>query len=255
MKHKIASMITALMMLSAVLLITGCSQAQGSKGTTNSSSSNAVPKADLQGVWKVTVKGSYAMHIYFDGTTIYAAKDVGSSFLRYPGSYIYNSDGTITYKQSHSEYKFTPVKNGETIDLQLNEKTMMTLTKDSSVSPDTIKNALPSGTPPTPPTPGTMASADELKGVWKVTSDGEYETHIYFDGLHIYAAINASGSFVKYSTSLIYKKSDGTINYGGQILKPIKNGEAIDLYVNEAPSSMSMTKDPSVLPDAITSVQ
>lgn len=252
MKHKIASMITALMMLSAVLLITGCSQAQGSKGTTNSSSSNAVPKADLQGVWKVTVNGAYAMHIYFDGTTIYAAKNVGSSFLRYPGSYIYNSDGTITF----SGLILTPVKNGENIDLhQAGGVTFASMAKDPSVSPDTIKNALPSGTPPTPPTPGTMASADELKGVWKVTSDGEYETHIYFDGLHIYAAINASGSFVKYSASLIYKKSDGTINYGGQILKPIKNGEAIDLYVNEAPSSMSMTKDPSVLPDAITSVQ
>lgn len=248
MKHKIASMITALMMLSAVLLITGCSQAQGSKGTTNSSSSNAVPKADLQGVWKVTVKGAYAMHIYFDGTTIYAAKEVGSSFLQYPGSYIYNSDGTITF----SGYILTPVKNGENIDLQLGGVPAMSLTKDPSVSADDIKNAPAGGTPPPS---GTMASADELKGVWKVTSDGEYETHIYFDGLHIYAAINASGSFVKYSASLIYKKSDGTINYGGQILKPIKNGEAIDLYVNEAPSSMSMTKDPSVLPDAITSVQ
>lgn len=244
-------MITALMMLSAVLLITGCSQAQGSKGTTNSSSSNAVPKADLQGVWKVTVNGAYAMHIYFDGTTIYAAKEVGSSFLQYPDSYIYNSDGTITF----SGQIFTPVKNGENIDLQLGGVPAMSLTKDPSVSADDIKNAPASGTPPTPPPSGTTASAEELKGVWKVTSDGEYETHIYFDGLHIYAATNASGSFVKYSASLIYKKSDGTINYGGQILKPIKNGEAIDLYVNEAPSSMSMTKDPSVLPDAITSVQ
>ncbi len=51
------------------------------------------------------------MHIYFDGTTIYAAKEVGSGFLRYPGSYIYNSDGTITF----SGQILTPVKNGENI--------------------------------------------------------------------------------------------------------------------------------------------
>ena len=248
MKHKIASMITALMMLSAVLLITGCSQAQGSKGTTNSSSSNAVPKADLQGVWKVTSSGSYVMHICFEDTTIYGATNASGSFVEYPTPPIYKSDGTITF----SGQIFTPVKNGENIDLQLGGVPAMSLTKDPSVSADDIKNAPAGGTPPPS---GTMASADELKGVWKVTSNGLYEMHVYFDGLHIYAATNASGSFVKYSASLIYKKSDGTINYGGQILKPIKNGEAIDLYVNEAPSSMSMTKDPSVLPDAITSVQ
>ena len=241
-------MITALMMLSAVLLITGCSQAQGSKGTTNSSSSNAASKADLQGVWKVTSNGSYVMHICFEDTTIYGATNASGSFVEYPTPPIYKSDGTITF----SGQIFTPVKNGENIDLQLGGVPAMSLTKDPSVSAADIKNAPAGGTPPSS---GTMASADELKGVWKVTSNGLYEMHVYFDGLHIYAATNASGSFVKYSASLIYKKSDGTINYGGQILKPIKNGEAIDLYVNEAPSSMSMTKDPSVSADAITSVQ
>ena len=145
MKHKIASIITALMMLSSVLLITGCDQAQRNKGTNNPTSDTIGIKKDLEGVWKVTSRGSYVMHIYFDGSTIYAAyataANAGGTFIKYPGSFTRNSDGTITYKQSHSEYKFTPVKNGETIDLQLNEKTMMTLTKDSSVSPDTIKNA------------------------------------------------------------------------------------------------------------------
>ena len=137
MKHKIASMITALMMLSAVLLITGCSQAQGSKGTTNSSSSNAASKADLQGVWKVTSSGSYVMHICFEDTTIYGATKVDNSFVEYPTPPIYKSDGTITF----SGQIFTPVKNGENIDLQLGGVPAMSLTKDPSVSADDIKNA------------------------------------------------------------------------------------------------------------------
>ena len=80
--------------------------------------------------------------------------------------------------------------------------------------------------------------------------------HVYFDGLHIYAASNATGSFVKYGP-LTYR-ADGTIRYGEQMIVPIKNGEAINLLVagpGAPPSSMSMTKDPSVSADAITSVQ
>ena len=250
MKHKIASMITALMMLSAVLLITGCSQAQGSKGTTNSSSSNAASKADLQGVWKVTSNGSYVMHICFEDTTIYGATNASGSFVEYPTPPIYKSDGTITF----SGRIFTPVKNGENIDLQLGGVPAMSLTKDSSVSADDIKNALPSGTPPTPPS-GTTASAEELKGVWKVTSNGSYVMHVYFDGLHIYAAnviYKANGTFLvnKLFLSPIYN-SDGTITFMGKKYTPVKNGGAIALRLPNGIAIMSMAKDANVSADAI----
>ena len=248
MKHKIASMVTALMMLSAVLLITGCSQAQGSKGTTNSSSSNAASKADLQGVWKVTSSGSYVMHICFEDTTIYGATNASGSFVEYPTPPIYKSDGTITF----SGQIFTPVKNGENIDLQLGGVPAMSLTKDPSVSADDIKNAPAGGTPPPS---GTMASAEELKGVWKVTSNGSYVMHVYFDGLHIYAAnaiYKANGTFLvnKLFLSPIYN-SDGTITFMGKKYTPVKNGGAIALRLPNGIAIMRMAKDANVSADAI----
>ena len=132
MKHKLVSMITALMMLSAVALITGCNTPQGNKDTT------PVSKTDLQEVvWKVTGANQYLAHIYFDGTTIYAATNAAGSFMKHPSSFAYNSNGTV----SVAGIAYTPVKNGDKIELQLNGVTGYTLTKDASVTSATIKNA------------------------------------------------------------------------------------------------------------------
>ena len=132
MKHKLVSMITALMMLSAVALITGCNTPQGNKGTT------PVSKTDLQEVvWKVTGANQYLAHIYFDGTTIYAATNTAGSFMKHPYSFAYNSNGTVSVAGT----AYTPVKNGDKIDLQLNGTTAYTMTKDASVTSTTIKNA------------------------------------------------------------------------------------------------------------------
>ena len=212
MKHKIASMITALMMLSAVLLITGCNPPQGNNSANNSSSGNTASAAELKGVWKVTGKGPdgaerYLMHVYFDGKTIYAAIKGSDTFVKYPAPVTYNSDGTITYIGN----ELIPVKNGAGIDLQVGGETVMSMTKDSSVSPDTIKNA------PKPPLPANTASAEDLKGVWKVTvkeRTGPYLMHVYFDGKTIYAATNPSDTFVKFPAPVTYN-SDGTITYIG----------------------------------------
>ena len=138
MKHKIASMIAALMMLSAVLLITGCNPPQGNNSANNSSSGNTASAEDLKGVWKgLDGAEQYLMHVYFDGFTIYAATNASGTFVKFSASFTYNSDGTIRIGLQN----FTPVKNGENIDLQLGGETVMSMTKDSSVSPDTIKNA------------------------------------------------------------------------------------------------------------------
>ena len=132
MKHKLVSMITALMMLSAVALITGCNTPQGNKGTT------PVSKTDLQEVvWKVTGANQYLAHIYFDGTTIYAATNTAGSFMKHPYSFAYNSNGTVSVAGT----AYTPVKNDDKIDLQLNGITAYTMTKDASVTSATIKNA------------------------------------------------------------------------------------------------------------------
>ena len=245
MKHKIASMIAALMMLNAVLLITGCNPPQGNNSANNSSSGNTASAEDLKGVWKITEKApdgaeQYLMHVYFDGSTIYAATNASGTFVKFPASFTYNSDGTIRIGLQN----FTPVKNGENIDLQLGGETVMSMTKDSSVSPDTIKNA------PKPPLPANMASAEDLKGVWKGLDGAEqYLMHVYFDGFTIYAATNASGTFVKHPIPFTYN-SDGTITYTGNELIPVKNGAGIDLQFG-GKTVMSMTKDPSVSPDTI----
>lgn len=103
-------------------------------------SGNQATQQDLQGVWKVTAQGQYAMHILVEGTTVHAAMEAPSmpgSFVKVPLAVTYNSDGTI----SVSGQNLTPVKNGEAIDLQYSGYTAYKLIKDANVSADTIKNA------------------------------------------------------------------------------------------------------------------
>ncbi|MEL3906988.1 MAG: hypothetical protein P1P65_08215 [Treponema sp.] len=144
MKHKIASIMTVLIMSAAVLLVAGCDQLQGNKGE---NPSNAPSAADLKGVWKMTLKGTdegqYTTHIYFDGSTIFAASNVAGQFVKYLQTFTYNADGTISMEQPDGAAPavLTPVKNGEAIDLQTGGVTIAIMTKDADVSPDTIKNA------------------------------------------------------------------------------------------------------------------
>lgn len=207
MKHKLVSMITALMMLSAVALITGCNTPQGNKGTT------PVSKTDLQEVvWKVTGANQYLAHIYFDGTTIYAATNTAGSFMKHPYSFAYNSNGTVSVAGT----AYTPVKNGDKIDLQLNGTTAYTMTKDASVTSTTIKNA-----PSTPTNNGNnqgnngnnqgnngnnqgnngnnQGNQNALVGVWKVTksSNVTYPVDLPAGGTQqLYTAFTADGKML-----------------------------------------------------------
>ncbi|MGP1432106.1 MAG: hypothetical protein ACTTJ4_07310 [Treponema sp.] len=114
---------------------------QGNNGNNQGNNSgNQATQQDLQGVWKVTAQGQYAMHILVEGTTVHAAMEAPSmpgSFVKVPLAVTYNSDGTI----SVSGQNLTPVKNGEAIDLQYSGYTAYKLIKDANVSADTIKNA------------------------------------------------------------------------------------------------------------------
>ena len=148
MKRKIASIITALIMIGTVTLIIGCKPPQGN--TKNSDSGNTASSGNLQGVWKVTAEGRYMTHIYFDGSTMYAATNATGSFVKYPRAITYNKNGG-TLSVAGQTYKL--VKNGANIDLQINGVTTMTMTKDSSVSADTIKNATANPTPNPKPNP------------------------------------------------------------------------------------------------------
>ena len=250
MKHKLASLLTAFMMLSAVTLITGCNQLQGSK-----KSVNKVSKTDLQGVWNVNnAAGQYMMHLYFDGSTVYAAVKSGNQFVRYTQTITYNENGNTI---SVAGTNYTPVKNGNGIDLQRNGVTALKMTKDSSVAGDTIKNAL--STPSTPGTnpganpgnSGNIASKADLQGVWKVsTVTDQYTMHMYIEGATVYAATQVSpGQFVKFPQNITYN-SDGTLSAGGQALTPVKNGSGIDLQRNGV-TALKMTKDSSVAGDTI----
>ena len=254
MKHKLASLLTAFMMLSTVTLITGCNQLQGSK-----KSVNKVSKTDLQGVWNVNnAAGQYMMHLYFDGSTVYAAVKSGNQFVRYTQTITYNENGNTI---SVAGTNYTPVKNGNGIDLQRNGVTALKMTKDSSVAGDTIKNAL--STPSTPGTnPGTnpgnsgnIASKADLQGVWKVsTVTDQYTMHMYIEGATVYAATQVSpGQFVKFPQNITYN-SDGTLSAGGYALTPVKKGEAIELQFNGV-TYLKMTKDASVTADSIKNAQ
>lgn len=265
MRHKTASLITAAsIMLSAVLLITGCDQPQGSKTTAAKAAST-----DLQGVWKLstTEPNEYWMHIYFAGSTLYAAVEDPNA----PGTFeknhdiVYNSDGTISVEDK----VLTPVKNGDHIDLQSGGKTFLILTKDPNVSGETIKNAPePQNQPPAPgpvptpgpsptpsPSPNTKASAADLQGVWKVTltESGRYMVHIYFDGSTFYTAMelpNKPGTFVKSPSPFTYHKATGTVTATGQSLTPINKGKHIELQLGGT-SYMTMIKDPKVSGETI----
>ena len=193
MKHKIASMITALMMFSAAMLITGCAQANGND-TNNSDSGNTASVTDLQGVWKLIMPpDTYITHLYFDGSAFSLAKEFNpGKFAKPLLSVTYKEDGTISFFGQ----TLTPVKNGATIDLQNEDKdTVATMVKASSALADAIKNA-----------PDLQAiTIDELKDlVWKISKkEGGYVAHITV--LPNYSVIAAretpagSGTFVKYA--------------------------------------------------------
>ena len=201
MKHKITSMITALMMLSAAMLIAGCAQANGND-TKNPDAGDTSAVKDLQGVWKLMVSDTYIMHLYFDGSDFYSATEFNpGKFAKPPLSVTYKEDGTVlVFGQT-----LTPVKNGATIDLQNEDKdTVATMVKDSSALADAIKNA-----------PELQdITIDELKGnVWKISKkEGGYVAHVIVDqDYKVMAACESpvgSGTFIKYDKEV----SSPTVN-------------------------------------------
>lgn len=247
MKHKIISMITALMLFSAVMLVIGCGQANGNN-TKASDSGNTASVKDLQGVWKVeTAKtneqaAQYMMHVCFNDSTVHAAVNVSGKFVKYSQTVAYNKDGTI----SVNGQTLTPVKNGNAIDLQHGGKTLLTMTRDSSVTADTITKA------PAAPTPNPEPNQNSyLQGVWKLIMPPDtYMAHLYFDGSAFSLAKEFNpGKFAKPTLSVTYQ--DGAVVFYGQKLTPVKNGNAIDLQ-RDGETLLTMTKDASVTADTIT---
>lgn len=284
MKHKILSIITALMMLSTVALITGCNNLQGNKLNNSSSQGSNGNNKDsnggkqgnnennqgnqnaLVGVWKVTKSGNvtYPVDLPAGGTqqAYYAFTADGKILMALEIKGSSSQDGLYHLKVYDSQYKLLP---GSKIEIGAGgtvKTVSYTLSGNSLKIPD-FKFEATKVTSPTeaqinaaPEIPhnngGNQATQQDLQGVWKVTAQGQYAMHILVEGTTVHAAMEAPsmpGSFVKVPLAVTYN-SDGTISISGQNLTPVKNGEAIDLQYSGY-TAYKLIKDANVSADTI----
>ncbi|MGP1444734.1 hypothetical protein [Treponema sp.] len=284
MKHKILSIITALMMLSTVALITGCNNLQGNKlnnsssqgsngnnkdsngGKQGNNENNQSNQNALVGVWKITKVGNvtYPVNSPAGGTQqLYMAFTADGKILMTMELKGFPSQNGLYRINGDTQYKLLPGNKIETVEHGETKTVSYTLSGNSlkiSNTPEEVFEAtkVPSPTEaqikaaPEMPNTGTPATKADLQGVWKVTAQGQYAMHILVEGTTVHAAMEAPsmpGSFVKVPLAVTYN-SDGTISVSGQNLTPVKNGEAIDLQYSGY-TAYKLIKDANVSADTI----
>jgi len=259
MKHKIISMITALIMVSAVTLIAGCGQANENKIKDtipqNNGPQDKFPEKELQGAWKIVdANDSYMMHVLYntDGK-LYAAKKNGYDFTKV--------DKKISYDKATGVLKvdddvYTLESKDKAFELKDDKGTAVaTMTKVNDYGATAGKIEILYLAP----------SKEEVIGVWefKVLNDMKlvdwkagYVMHIAYDGDKMVAAIKRNERFVKFSGSVSYTPERAEIfmyvrsfNVSDSYLVK-KDENTIEVkYRNTAYATM--TKDTKVLFDTI----
>lgn len=263
MQHKIISMITALIMVSAVTLIAGCGQANGNKTKDtipqNNGPQDKFPEKELQGAWEIVdANDSYMMHVLYntDGK-LYAAKKNGYDFTKV--------DKKISYDKTTGVLKvdddvYTLESKNKAFELKDDKgTTVATMTKidDSGSTAKTAAEKIE--------ILYLAPSKEEVIGVWefKVLNDMKlvdwkagYVMHIAYDGDKMVAAIKRNERFVKFSGSVSYTPERAEIfmyvrsfNVSDSYLVK-KDENTIEVkYRNTAYATM--TKDTKVLFDTI----
>lgn len=278
MKHKILSIITALMMLSTVALITGCNNLQGNKPNNSSSQgsnkdSNSGKQGNndnnqgnqnaLVGVWKVTKADNvtYPVDLPAGGTqqAYYAFTADGKMLtaLEIKGSS--SQDGLYHPKVYDSQYKLLPGNKMETVEGGTVKTVSYTLSGNSLKIPDFKFEATKVTSPteaqinaaPGMPNTGTPATKADLQGVWKVSAGSAHTLYAYFDGTTVYTATKENETFKKINYAIAYNETTGKITYNTTELTPFKvSNTKIKLKQNNNIVA-TMIKDTSITPNDI----
>lgn len=278
MKHKILSIITALMMLSTVALITGCNNLQGNKPNNSSSQgsnkdSNSGKQGNnennqgnqnaLVGVWKVTKSsnvtypvdlpagGTQQLYTAFtaDGKTLMALEIKGSS----------SQDGLYHPKVYDGQYKLLPGNKMETVEGGTVKTVSYTLSGNSLKIPDFRFEATKVTSPteaqinaaPGMPNTGTPATKADLQGVWKVSAGSAYTLYAYFDGTTVYTATKENETFKKINDAIAYNETTGKITYNTTELTPFKVSDTKIELKQDTNIVATMIKDTSISPNDI----
>lgn len=281
MKHKILSIITALMMLSAVALITGCNNLQGNKPNNSSSQGSNGNNKDsnggkqgnnennqgnqnaLVGVWKVTKSGNvtYPVNSPAGGTqqAYMAFTADGKVLMAMELKGFPSQNGLYRMKGGASQYKLLPGNKMETVEGGTVKTVSYTLSGNSLKIPDFKFEATKVTSPteaqinaaPGMSNTGTPATKADLQGVWKVSAGSAYTLYAYFDGTTVYTATKENETFKKINDAIAYNETTGKITYNTTELTPFKVSDMKIELKQDTNIVATMIKDTSINPNDI----
>ena len=159
----------------------------------------APSKEEVIGVWEFKVlndmelagwKAGYIMHIAYDGNKMFAALKRNDRFVKFSGSVSYIPERAEIRMDVRSRIQISGCylvkKDENTIEFKYRNRADATLTKDTKVSFDTIKEAKPM--------PATKAHLEA--NVWEVRRYGEPTVYFYFNQDKVYTAVEDNGRLI-----------------------------------------------------------
>lgn len=174
----------------------------------------APSKEEVIGVWEFKVlndmelagwKAGYIMHIAYDGNKMFAAIKRNERFVKFSGSVSYTSERAEISMDVRSRIQvsdsYLVKKDENTIEVKYRNTAYATMTKDTKVLVETIKEAKPM--------PATKAQLEA--NVWQLSQGyGKHPVYLYFNQDKVYAAVEDQKTYKKYSEkTFTYEEDNG----------------------------------------------
>ena len=173
----------------------------------------APSKEEVIGVWEFKVlndmklvdwKAGYIMHIAYDGNKMFAALKRNERFVKFSGSVSYTPERAEIFMNVRSRIQisghYLVKKDENTIEFKYRNIADATLTKDTKVPFNTIKEAKPM--------PATKAHLEA--NVWEVYRYSKPAVYFYFNQDKVYTAVEDNGTYKKYSAdTFTYEEDNG----------------------------------------------